>query len=63
MVGAIAFNRPVTGLPAVVPRLRDEGGSLFYRWHLELDLGELVGGPADFAQERQPARVAVDFVE
>ena len=25
--------------------------------HLELDLGELLGGPADFAQEGQPARV------
>src|SRR5881396_2248302 len=33
------------------------------RWHLELDLGELVGGLADFAQEGQPARVGVDFVE
>ena len=31
--------------------------------HLELDLGELVGGLADFAQEGQPARVGVDFVE
>src|SRR5262249_61895892 len=33
------------------------------RWHLELDLGELVGGLADFAQEGQPARVGADFVE
>src|SRR5262249_58357180 len=32
-------------------------------WHLELDLGELVGGLADFAQEGQPARVGVDLVE
>src|SRR5690242_13457751 len=35
--------------------------SLRQRRHLELDLGELVGGFADFAQEGQPARVGVDF--
>src|ERR1044071_5844272 len=33
------------------------------RWHLELDLGKLVGGLADFAHEGQPARVGVDLVE
>src|SRR5262245_13777246 len=37
--------------------------SLRQRGHLELDLGELVGGLANFAQEGQPARVGVDFVE
>src|SRR5438105_3469152 len=37
--------------------------SLRERGHRELDLAELVGGLADFAQERQPPRVGVDFVE
>ena len=30
-------------------------------WHLELDLGELLGGLADLAQEGEPARVGVGF--
>src|SRR5438045_6485188 len=38
-------------------------GCSLERWYLELDPGELVGGPAIFAQEGQPARVGVDFVE
>jgi hypothetical protein len=33
------------------------------RRQLELDLGELVGGLADLAQEGQPAWVGVDFLE
>jgi hypothetical protein len=36
---------------------------LLERWHFELDLGELIGGLAELAQEGQPARVAVDLVE
>jgi hypothetical protein len=31
--------------------------------HLELDLGELLGGAAEFEQEGQPARVGMDVVE
>ena len=31
--------------------------------YLELDLGQLLRCLADLAQERQPARVAVDLVE
>src|SRR5262249_22301969 len=41
----------------------ERSGRSLERWHLELDLGELVGRFADLAQEGQPARVGVDFVE